>query len=75
MNEGVGVHRPRYRHKSYAKSDVEAGVVGDRSLSVIILRRRGLGVLVTFVQHHSNHFNNIFRDGYPQARISDLATA
>src|SRR5271156_122062 len=29
MNEGAGVCRPRYRHKSHAKCDVDAGIVGD----------------------------------------------
>jgi hypothetical protein len=29
----------------------------------------------TFVQQHSIHFNNIFRDACPQARISDVGTA
>lgn len=30
MNEGAGVHRPRYRHKGHAMRDVDAGIVGNR---------------------------------------------
>ena len=29
MNKGAGIHRPRYRHKSHAKCDVDAGIVGN----------------------------------------------
>jgi hypothetical protein len=34
MNEGAGVHRPRYRRKSHAKCDVDAGIVANWRLVV-----------------------------------------